>query len=257
MYAMRLAAAALLGFSVLQVVATTDEGATDKPSAPPAPANADCPCRGKGRYGCPLYPIGVLSNGTLYFAEYFEPDCDAESTPTYVFGDYAWPWQMCPDDCGEFAASSKSAAQGFEGLPGKVGFDYMHEHEGGNALTMIDGQRDRQSCFPGGPARHCCRVNQDLNHLCLKFNVNGKRYAKVLQLEVNVEKAAFQPDLDHWKTTYVAFEVEGKPPTSEGYETIPAQDLDDVKPTPNPYVKMAAFRKGPGQVAKVLILLSK
>lgn len=223
----------------------------------------DCADRGRGRYGCPLYPIAVYPSGTFYFAELFDPTCDVESRPTYVFGDYQWPWQICPDDCADLSREAAGGgdvriAKEFEGMSAKVGFDYMHRHVDAATANELAGRRPEQTCFPGGPARACCRVDQRLNNLFLKVETDSAvHYAKVLQLEVNVEKASFRNDENRWRPTYVAFEVAGKPPSTSGYEVVDAFDVADVQPVANPYVKQARFRRGYGQLARVLILLSK
>jgi hypothetical protein len=223
-----------------------------------AAANRDgCNCHGYGDISvCPLSPIGNYEGGTLYSAQYYNPDCDAEPTLTYMFGDFDWPWQLCPDDCQPSVYGYGDEEPKFKGLPSAVGMDYMH--------TRTKYGLKSESCFPGGPARKCCRVNPNMNNLFIRFDENGLRHAKVLQLEVNQEKAAFLSDKNQWTTTYVAFEVDPNPdddtiPSNRKYQVVDAFDVGKTEPaeSENEYVRHGKFRNGFGRLSQVLILLKQ
>ena len=49
-----------------------------------------------GPYCCPLFPIMYLSSGTVYYCDYFDPDCEAEVEAAYAIGEYDYPME-CPD----------------------------------------------------------------------------------------------------------------------------------------------------------------
>jgi hypothetical protein len=202
----------------------------------------DCHCHSYESSVCPNQPIAVYEGGTLYDASYFDPDCDAEPQATYMFGDIDWPWHVCPDDC----RPPVRGATDFQGLPEPVGLDYMH--------TRPSARSGNESCFPGGPARRCCRVNPTLNNLFLEFtDGTTTRHAKVLQLEINNEMALYLPDKDHWTTHYVAFENSDMPSSVNEVITINAQPVIP----PNDHIRRARIRVGIGRMAEVLILLKK
>src|SRR5262245_10161874 len=49
-----------------------------------------------GPYVCPQFPIMTVSGGTIYYADLYDPDCDAEVATTYVVGSYDYPAE-CPN----------------------------------------------------------------------------------------------------------------------------------------------------------------
>lgn len=225
---------------------------------------------------CPLAPIITYPNGTLYICDYYDPDCDAEPEVGYMFGEYNWPYKVCPDDCEQALDATGPGPDVDATFPGLLSYvepTYMHRYL---VYGPLPGQKKGESCFPVGLAREICSVNPKLNNQFVKVVTQDSpsqiRYAKVLEIRFNPPAAlepipseqmtenASQSKSDcrcegKWRSRYVAFEVVEDPRLVGGDVADLYRHADQTGM--GSYAVRGSFKLQDGKMVSVLILLRR
>jgi hypothetical protein len=182
-------------------------------------------------WACPVYPIMVMPEGTMYYCNRHQTDNCANPTSCYLIGDYDWP-RSCPNDVCETATykdgdekPGRNPSIMFKGLNEPVPVEYMHRHLRDDAHAP--GQEEDKSCFPGGPTRRFFSVSE---HSSLKFIEvhpfkDGELRVLAKVLKVEVDEGLASGGASNKVETFVAFEVDRAP--QGGWTQIP-----DVNVTP-------------------------
>lgn len=228
----------------------------------PTPATGSAATATFGAAICPDHPIMTMSNGTLYQADYF-PSCGGSPQATYLFGDYDYPYDECPDypciDSDRWLAASGTTGE-FQGLKYPARVTYMHRHRENEIDDLLPGQRVGESKIPAGPTQRFVRVDPKVYDLFVHWSgqPEGEHFAKVLKFEINRELAAGAEDQDVWHANYVGFELEKDPAGADpDLKVIEVADVTEVRPNSNDRIRRGQLELPDGETVEVLLLLKR
>lgn len=205
--------------------------------------SADIPCKScsldkteNGPYACPQFPLVALSMGTVYYCDYFDPDCDAEPQAAYMIGDYSCP-TYCPD-C--VRVSSGASVREFPGLDRSLSWPAADSEVStalsDNSLNFLDGgQVDIHSEQVGCVRMWTGSVAHDI--VVLSVDYRGR----------SSQQVSAQAGLS---SRYVGLEIEELP---EGMTPV---DLDSVEQLSNGRAFRSKFALANGKQVPLLILLA-
>lgn len=215
----------------------------ENPSDNAAAATAALPCKScsldkteSGPYACPQFVLVVLSVGTVYYCDFFDPDCDAEPQAAYMIGNYSCP-MYCPD-C--VRVSSGAAARAFPGLDRSLSWPAADSDAStalsDNSLSFLDGsQADTQSEQVGCVRMWTGSVAHDIVVLSVDYRGRSGQ-------QVSAQTAL--------SSRYVGLEVEQLP---EGMTPV---ELDSVEQLSNGRAFRSKFALPNGKQVPLLILLA-
>lgn len=194
---------------------------------------------GSGPYACALFEIMVLSSGTVYYCDFFDPDCYAEPTAAYAVGEYELPME-CPY-C--IFATSVSSKNEFTGLPNVLSFNdganWSGTTESYNELlenTLLDAPFT--NCRPHFEGWMKLRAHES-NHFTIVVRVEFARGS------ANRSGSS--------ETRYVALEVD-RPPSNPDIEIA---DAESPQRLPGGYAYRARYAPTGQSGVPVLVLLAR
>lgn len=194
---MRLFLSSLVAGSVLMVTLVAARGDEPTPACPNCKKAVAVSAR--GNYGppftCPLWPFLVLSNGTMYYCDYFPTACTDEPDVAFLVGDLSYPCECGVEGtCCQGVAFMRGNNIPYPGMvkPVPAGFVYQ---------------------LPVGRAREFGKVLVDPSFSFVKFDANDHTiYAKVFTLSLDTEGAASGiPTNEYKRTIYLALESKEQP----------------------------------------------
>lgn len=231
----------LIAATFAALVRHTASAEMASPSTPETKATECAGCQlelsgDSGPYACPIIPIMSVIFGTIYYADYYDPDCEAEPQAAYLIGNYAYPAE-CPDCVNSLRTS-------------RVDFPGMRE-----ALTLSSHSIQEGAQWSIGSAmrsvtKACGSLGSEYRPEFAGFlrlsETTQPRYAIVISLELGLMSRGGRDNV-----RYVAFEVTDLPDGVSAAEAIAAEQL----PGGNCY--RANYELRNGQQVPVLVLLAR